>query len=178
MLAETTDIIPVEVRHVAASLPDVVSRSLAPIEAKVDVIDETTGFDDIANTLGLIADIKRLLEEKRDQVEAAAVAYIKAHGEQTIGDVRYFVGFPKTVKPRDLRAAVEALMTATGGDFARFTDCLSAGALKHGECRKVFEAAGTPQRYAEVFETKSEPKLEEGKPAAKRLQKVDQKFLK
>jgi hypothetical protein len=174
MLAEeTTAIIPVEVRPTAPlTLPDTVSRSIAPIEAKVEGLDEATPFDELVNVLGLITDIKRLLEAKRHEVEDKAIAYIDRHGDQVVGDVRYFAGASKSYKSKDLVSTAESLMQACGGDWRAFVDVLSVNAFKPSEARKILG-----ERFGELFETKIAWKLVEGKPVAG-LQKIDTKFLK
>lgn len=151
-------------------------NDLATINASVSSLDPATPFVDVVNVLGLIVDMKGRLDDLRRQAEAVAVEQL-GDGSVTIGDVRYYAAPTRTHKCRDLRHAVDVLLTATAGDVDALVDCLSSGALKPGETRRVLDRAGVA--FADVFETVESTELREGKPAkVKRLQAVNERFIK
>ncbi len=69
-------------------------------------------------------------------------------------------------------ATVEALLTATNGDFQAFCEVLSSNALKHGAARKVLPE----EVYSQFFVTEVAEDLKEGG-TKKKLQKFDERFL-
>ena len=170
-MSETTEIIPVTAVGVVDTAIAPIVRLVAQLDGGVDT------FDVLPNAMGLIEEVIRRCRELKSEVERHAVGYISIHGEQHIGPVRYYVGVTKTYKPRTLVEAVEAILDASGGDMARFTDCLSSNALKAGATRKMFADAGCPERFDAVFEASEEQELREGKVKQPTLQKFDPTFV-
>ncbi len=114
-------------------------------------------------------EIKRLI----DLAETAMLEWIKGHGDLIVSPtVRYYAGTSKTTKCTDLPAAVAALMEATGGNFEKFCQVLSANALKHGAAKKILD----PNVYDLCFKVEVKDTLEEGKPV-KKLMKADDAFV-
>ncbi len=111
---------------------------------------------------------KRLM----DLAETAMLEWIKGNGDLVVSPtVRYYAGTSKTTKCVDLPAAVAALMEATGGNFEKFCEVLSSGAIKHGAAKKVLD----PNVYDLCFKVEIRDTLEEGKPD-KKLMKADEAF--
>lgn len=145
---------------------------------RVSALSIDTDFGDIINTIGLISEAKARLTELQKLAEEIAVEQLRRDGRKTIGTCSYWAGPTRTYKSKDLLATVEVVFQASGGDWSRFTDCLSTGAMKHGAVRKLLTDAGTPEKFDEVFETVETWDLKDDGEKKPRLQKVDSKFLK
>ena len=114
---------------------------------------------------------QRRIKDTLKQLDAFLVDWMPGNcREFTIADTVYYVASNKKVKPKSLTSAVDAIFRASEGDWERFTDCLSANALKVGECRKVLG-----DQFDSFFETTVEMDLEH-KPV-KSLHSVNKKFL-
>lgn len=127
----------------------------------------------LLEAMNFVDALKEVTRSLSERLEAAAIAWIEQNGEIESGEIRYYVGPNKTTKCLDLKATVEAVLTATGGDTDAFVRTLSTSAFKHGACREVLP----PEDYAALFKTTETPDLKTGV-ASKRLQKVNERFLK
>lgn len=136
--------------------------------------DECT-VDDVLGAINFHDRLKQVSKELGEQLEAAAVRFIRAHGDIVCGTVRYYVGVDKTVKCRDVKVTLDHMLNSAGGDLDRVVNCLSANAFKPGACKEVL----SEEDWAKCFDTTSKDTLEEGKaPKAPGLKKIDTKFLK
>jgi hypothetical protein len=117
-----------------------------------------------------LAALGEFLKEARAMWEAKMVEHIQRNGPVEVGTVRYYVGPKRTTKCVDVPGAVEALLAKVEGDFQRFCDHLSSGAVKYGAARDTLD----PADFDRLFTTTEETELKEGKP---RLQRVDTKYL-
>lgn len=116
----------------------------------LDIIESGLATDDqCLLALDLAAKFKEAAREVSERVNKAVLArLLPSNGELTMGPKKWYVGKEKTVKCRNVRSAVEALMQATGGDYDRFVECLSSNAFKPAATMKALgENAG------ECFET-------------------------
>ncbi len=84
--------------------------------------------------------------------------------------VRLYVGNPPEYSVRNMIDALAAIFDAGGGDFAALAGCLSSGALKPGATKALFESAGKPKLFDQLFITTTEPVLKDGKPKKKLLE--------
>lgn len=117
----------------------------------------------------------------KQQLDALMLDWIVLHERPiVIGPVRYIATVSSTVKCRNVPAAMEALMEASGGDWTLVCDCLSSNAIKYGAARKVLA-----ERYDEFFERveknalkREGPKEEKPLPRADGLElvKIDERF--
>ena len=143
----------------------------------------------IAEVAGLSADspaddllaMKTRIKFQQDELRKAAamlekimIDNIQAHGQITVGDIRYYVGPESDTKLQEgkLEAAVDAVLTAVGGDMAKFAGCLSTGAFKPGACEKTLD----PDAFNALFVTTTQTDLKTGKPL-KKLRSVDMRFV-
>jgi hypothetical protein len=153
-----------------------ITTDIIPTPVEVRRILPTDSHDAIANKLMALDRFTEWLKETRSQVEQEAQDWINENGSVTVGTTRYYVGVTKKPpKCVNVPAAVEAILKAVGGDFDRFTEHLSAGAIKYGAAKQTLpaEAYGLLFVREEVTELQTE---NAGKPAAK-LQKVDTRYL-
>lgn len=130
--------------------------------------------EEVLNALNFMDALSEATRELKARLEAAAIKWIEANGELEFGDIRYYVGPNKTTKCLNLSGTLEALLTATGGDFEAVVRCLSTSAFKHGACREALPES----EYNALFKTEEVMDLKEGKPKGPRLQKVNERFLK
>ncbi len=129
--------------------------------------------DQVVHILDHAQFVKREVTALVAQLEISILEWIQAHGDLIVSDsIRYYAGTSKTTKCVDLPAAVAALMEATGGNFEKFCEVLSANALKHGAAKKVMD----PNVYDLCFKVEIKDTLEEGKPV-KKLMKADDAFV-
>lgn len=138
--------------------------------------------DDVAQVyVTLKAYIARGTELKR-QLDDALAARMTATGR----DIRFTVDGDgneiilttrpeKVVKCRDVKAALQELLQAFGGDFDMLADCLASGAFKYGACRKRLEEIGAPGLYEALFETSERVRVEE---KGAKVREVNTKFIK
>ncbi len=80
---------------------------------------------------------KSALRDLEKDLNESLIKWMNANGDLRINDDKHlYIGHDKRVKCNDVAVTLEALLVATGGDFGAVTDCMSAGAFKHGACRK------------------------------------------
>lgn len=126
--------------------------------------------------------LKQAAGDTVDRMKGAMVAWIEQNGDIDVGEIRYYAGHEKKVKPRNPNMAefYKAVLIAVGGDEAAFASALAANAFKHGTIRKLLdESYGEEEgerQFELLFETVVTPKLEEGKP--KKTLQGGKKFLK
>jgi hypothetical protein len=128
--------------------------------------------EDVLTALNFTKRLRELAKELSDQAEAASIAWIQANGEIIDGDIRFYVAVNKTHKCKDVKATLAALLEKSGGDLDSVTECMSTNAWKPGETKK--RLGDDADKF---FETIEAADLKTGI-GAKRLQKVDQKFIK
>jgi hypothetical protein len=141
--------------------------------AMVASLSPESSQDEVLDVLQRISVAKQAIKELEAMAEESAIQWIDQNGDIVVGDVRYYVGKTKTTKCVDVRATMDAALTATGGDVDAMTELLSSGAWKHGACRKVL----SPDDYERLFITTEKPDLKTDEPK-RSLQRVDQRFVK
>jgi hypothetical protein len=128
--------------------------------------------EEVLIALNFTKRLRELAKELSDQAEAASIAWIQQNGEIIDGDVRFYVAPNKVTKCLDVKATLGAVLEVSGGDLDAVTECLSSSAWKHGATKKMLG-----DKADQFFETVETADLKTGI-GAKRLQKVDQKFIK
>lgn len=147
------------------------SELIDSCQTALDTLDSGLATQDqLRQAMELVRMLGEVHREMREHVEAAAVKFIEAHGAFEDGPKRYYVGTNKTTKCLNVRATIEAILQASGGDFDVLVDCLSSNALKHGASRKVLG-----DQTKKFFETSEVADLKTGE-AKPRLQVADGRF--
>src|SRR5688500_2803610 len=95
-------------------------------------IGEETPTEQLLAAGDAIARLGEILRDFKSQWEAKMIARIEATGPIQDGDWLYRVGNPPKTTCNNVPQTVQALLEAVGGDFDRFCECLSSGAIKHG----------------------------------------------
>ncbi len=97
---------------------------------------------------------------------------IESTGEDIVlsADVRLYVANPPKYSVRNMAELVQQILNIAGGDFAALVGCMSSNAIKPGATKSLFEQAGQPKLFDEMFITKNDPVLKDGKPAKKLLE--------
>lgn len=131
---------------------------LAKCEDAIALVEAgLAGNDEVAAALEFVTRLKQVARELDARLEAATIAWIDEHGPVRTGRDGPFwaVKSKKTVKCPDQRAALLALLEATGGDVDALSEVLSSGAFKHGAAKTKL----SPEVYASVFTTVEEPEV-------------------
>ncbi len=106
--------------------------------------------------------------------EQCLVPFIRAHGEIVAGEIRYYVGTPKTTKCHNFPGALDALFTHEHGDFERVCDYLASDAIKHG----MFKKELGDEAFGKFFTVTAKETIEEGKPSrVQKLMEVNERFV-
>jgi len=144
-------------------------------------------WDETVSRLGANARLERLMDVMDQLTEQArAVKYLKAefdkkmvewinaNGDITLGDIRYYVGTTKKIKPKvDASTIIMDLIETHKGDIAAAIDAtVASGWCRYGEVRKV-----RPEKFDEWFETEVVMDVKTGKPK-KSVQRADAKYAK
>lgn len=160
---------------------------LLAIQAKVEETIEkclSSDIGDIFLVIDLIKSMESRLKELRSQVTELAINRLKIAGATKpgkaiiIGGMMRWAGASKETKSINLQATAEGMMKATGGDWQRFTDCLSTSAFKPGECRKACKESGSDTLFDTLFSTTEKWKLDERDAPVAALQEINLAFLK
>lgn len=100
-------------------------------------VNDTMTSDQVLEIRERVLFAKAKLKELEQTLEEGLIEWMRANGDLVISDdKRLYIGQDKRTRCNDPAATLEALLTATGGDFGAVCDCLSSGAWKHGACRK------------------------------------------
>ena len=94
-----------------------------------------TTDQDFLTAMHTLAAMKTLTREYEALVKGAAEDYLANNGPVETQTERYYLGQSKTTKVKDKAAALEALLSAVGGDLERLAACLTAQPIKHGTAR-------------------------------------------
>jgi hypothetical protein len=114
------------------------------------------------------AALKRILKVVDDLFEQN----VRAHGQITVGDIRYYIGTETKNKPKLSPAAIlEKLFIAAEGDFGRVAEAFKSDAFKPGACKTILVEA-----FPECFDTIVETDLKTGKPLT-RLKDINMRFV-
>lgn len=148
------------------------SLSIRDAESLVLEVNTDTPREQVVQAIDRIDFLKRTARELDQQLKAALIEWIDANGEITIGESRYYVGSKKAVKCRDAEQTLEALMTATGGDFAKVCDCLTSNAWKHGAARGVLDDA----EFERCFHTVVQKEAKTGR-AVREVKQINERFV-
>lgn len=120
-----------------------------------------------------VTKLGEVYREIKEQLEVASIAWVEKNGEATDGSRRFYVAPNKTTKCLDVRKTAEAVLTASGGDWDVFAECLSSGAFKPAKTKAVL--GDEAEKFFETTETKD---LKTGEMGKRRLQEFDTKFIK
>jgi hypothetical protein len=154
--------------------PEAVAGPMSHVEAMALAIVPETPADNVLEIYDRIKFYKSELNRIHGVCEQQMIEWIKANGDLQVREgVRYYVGREKRTKCVNLPAAVEALLASAEGDFARFCEGLSSGAVKYGHAAKVLPA----EVYEQCFTTEYVEDMKEGG-AKKKLLKADEQFIK
>ena len=132
----------------------------------------TMSTEQLAELLSALAGMKERIKEAEKLVDGQLIERIKESGPFILGTVKYYVGKKKTTKCVNVPGAMEALLTAVGGDWEKFTEFMASQPVKYGAAKGVLDS----KTYAGLFETTEEDELKEG--SAGRLLKADTRFMK
>jgi hypothetical protein len=150
------------------------TSALSVIESEVVALSPAMTGEQMLEIYDRIKFYKSELTRIQSLAEERLIEWIKANGDLQVREgVRYYVGREKRTKCTNLPAAVEALLASAEGDFARFCEGLSSGAVKYGHAAKVLPA----EVYEQCFQTEYVEDLKEGG-AKKKLLKADEQFIK
>ena len=137
----------------------------------IGALEGSTDPADFLAVNDMIVLLKRVAREFSQMAEAAQIDFVNRNGEVTVGDVRYYVGNVNSTKCNDNKAAVQALLTVTGGDADKLAECIASDGLKPGACRTVLA-----DQFDAHFTTTAKSDLKTGKPT-KALHRVDSRFV-
>jgi hypothetical protein len=152
-------------------------NDLQNITMKVAGVSDVIVFGEVINVQGLINEMITELQRLKKEVTWRAVELLVDQGPQKIGEMSYWPGADKEYKSRDLVKTTNAVIEACGGDWQRFTDCLSSNAFKPGAVRDLLTEAGIPDQFDVLFETVERWDVRDGKRAPK-LQSLNEAFIK
>jgi hypothetical protein len=152
------------------------AKNLGDLESR---IAQAVGFDSpegIHSNFMAINFAKQMIRE----IEAAAVAhteaYIQLNGSFQVGEIAYWLAPDKKTKCRNPKVALERLLEIFGGDVEKIAQCLASDALKQGQVKSYLKELKQDEFFDELFDNKTDDKLETGKPP-KKLQIVNKAFM-
>ena len=147
--------------------------SVAAVEQRVNALaPDAAGEEEIVNGLNLTEVLLQRAREIRHRMEQVAIEWIVIHGPVTVGDVRYSVGCPKTVRCLDAARCLRLVLAGCGGDVDGVAPYLRAEPWKYGSVRSLLGESD----FEQVFRSEWKPKLVEGRPQ-RQLQQTNTRFL-
>jgi hypothetical protein len=146
---------------------------LAKIENGILELNPDVPEEKLFEMISAVGAAKTVVKELDRMLDNAMYERLLVCREIIYGDIRYYLGEDKTVKCVDVRATMNAVLDASGGDLDKMSECLSSNAFKPGETRKLLPS----EVFDECFETKVKPTIREGRPSKAVLQ-ANMRFLK
>lgn len=143
------------------------------LTTSITVIGEDTPTEVLLDAGDKIAALGEILRDVKRMWEAKMIERIEAKGPIQCGDILYRVGNPPKTTCTNLPRAVEAVLIAVGGDFDRFCEHLSSGALKHGACKGTLP----PEEFERFFLVEREKELQSDEATPRRLAKINLGFV-
>jgi hypothetical protein len=111
---------------------------LNEIKGIVESLEPSVPMDFMLIALERIRHWKQFILELEKTWKLKAIDWIKTNQcDIQYGTEKFYVGDRKETDCIDVRKAVEAILTACGGDFDLFCAVLSVNAIKAGEAKKV-----------------------------------------
>lgn len=151
------------------------SMALSTLRANTGISNAMTD-DEVLARLDFAMMLSGVVKELLKTTRAAVLRRIIETGRNlpVRPGVEYRAITPRTVKCLDVRKAMEAILTAAGGDWDAMCGCLSSEAIKHGAAGKILSEA----EFERLFVVTFPPTLKEHELPVKRLAKVDTAFVK
>jgi hypothetical protein len=147
--------------------------SVAAVEERVNALaPDAAGEEEIVNWLNLTEVLLQRAREIRHRMEQVAVEWIQLHGPLAVGDIRYSVGCPKTVRCLDVARCLRLVLAGCGGDVDGVAAYLRADPWKYGSVRSLLGES----EFEQAFRSEWKPKLVEGRPQ-RQLQQTNTRFL-
>lgn len=143
------------------------------LTTEITVLGETTPTETLLEAGDKIARLGEVYKEVKQLWEAKMIERIESFGPIQDGDWLYRVGNPPETKCVNLPGTVQALLETLGGDFDRFCEHLSSGAIKHGAARQTLADAD----FHRLFTVTREPELQKDEAMPRRLNKVNVAFI-
>ncbi|HEX8339992.1 MAG TPA: hypothetical protein VF624_03700 [Tepidisphaeraceae bacterium] len=151
---------------------DMTDRTPHAIEQQILALSHKSDADTLAAALDASDWLCGRAKGISELAKRIAITWIEHNGDLTVGDIRYSVGYPVTVKCSDPRGCGRELLRTLGGDFDEFLSVLVAQPYKHGSAAKVLDTSV----YRSFFDTKSAARLINGVPE-RTLKRVDTRFV-
>jgi hypothetical protein len=151
------------------SAPDTTALVVA-----VERVGPLASLEDADRALAMLAAAKAWIKDREAELKDALFQFVSAQGGRvTIGEVEFRIGFETDNRCRDVRAAAQALLEASGGDWDVFAACLSANAIKPGEARHVLQ-----EKWGDHFDSVKKDKLKTGEAKAPGVVATSTRFIK
>ena len=133
------------------------------------IVEESPSKDAILHALEVLKRLQEATAGLKDRLYAAAKKYIEEHGDIRDGDRHIYLAPNKTIKSRNNRDTMAALLEVTGGDVERIVECLASDAFKPGESKKALGE----EKWGALFETRVSMNVKTKEPSQPALQDVD-----
>ena len=140
--------------------------ALNELAMRIASVELSTPVGDILETRMMLSFMSEQVKELKARMDAALTEWIAANGPIEWGTKRIILSKKKDTKCRDTKAALVALLEASGGDWAMFAQAIASNGIKYGAAREIM-GEQVWQQHFEVIE-KSE---------VKEVVEVDTKFL-
>lgn len=165
----TTEILP--------AVPDAHDAGVRIQSAILSALNRAQSGPEALAVLSTVQNLKSILDDLRRLCEETIIDRINSDGEFMMGDVRWYVGKDKKVKPRNKAEVINAVLDMAGGDVDKLADFLSSDPFKYGAIRAHLESIEKAGLFDELFSTEEVLDLKTGKPK-RGLKSIDTKMLK
>lgn len=91
--------------------------------------------EEVGQYMDAVAATLAAAKRQKQQCDDAVIEWIRANGDLVIGDVRWYVAKPRTVKCPDVGAVLSSMLERV--DIEHVVNCLSADCWKQGAVRSV-----------------------------------------
>jgi hypothetical protein len=157
---------------VDARLLGLSERAPADVERQVLAVSVASSLDQLCAALDASEWLLARARTIDCLMKQIAIAWIDRNGEFSIGQVRYWVQYPLTVRCLNVAQTGHAVLEAAGGDFDHFLEILVAQPYRHAAVRSIVGKA----LHGRLFSAHRSGRLANGVPQ-RVLKRADATFL-
>lgn len=121
--------------------------------------DGLASKEEVMSALAFKQQLGEITRALNYRFEQAAIAWIEKNGEIEEGEKRWYVGTVTNRKCKDVRKALDAILTSCGGDLDTFVRALSSSCFKPATAMEILGETATDHFTSETVQD-----LKTGKP--------------
>jgi hypothetical protein len=149
------------------------TTDIIQFEVSIDALTPASQMEELLELRAKVEQFTAAAKQVKAAIDQKMIDWIAVNGDIEIDTIRYYVGYDKKVSCKNKAETLEAIMNETAGDEDAIMGCFVSEPFKPGTVKTL---VGN-ERYLQLFDIDTRPVLKDGKPARKKLKRVDSTFI-